>query len=423
MSSPSPPVYMRDPPPGVERFGDTTTQHAAMVIIGIVAFSIATTVYALRIWTRVRLVKIMPRVDDYLAGVALLLGWTFFITKMFMAFTGGGGKQFWQVTTSEYEVLLKWTMACATTYTLSSVFAKLSLLCFYRGLSPEKSFRIVVNTLIGLISIYAITWTCLNIFGCKPLHAAWDVAAMATGECIDKGKFYLSASVTNVCMDGIVLLLPLRIVIPLQMPKRQKVTLLLLFATGGFVIIAAVQNIILTGKLFKGVNYTWDLATELCWCSAEISASVVCASAGLLKPFFVRYLPSLLSSRLHGFSNNVDDERTDMSKGDRSRTDRHKRTEQTDVYEMESGDESESKKATDDDEAKLWTGNGRHNQDIKISASPMTPGPIASPTPITDTYASRTRSMGSPYSRNQSPGGGHGINVTSELSISYSDKA
>ncbi|KAI1075700.1 hypothetical protein F5B20DRAFT_594836 [Whalleya microplaca] len=367
MSSPSAVTYMREPPPGVGRFDDTRSQKTSMVIIGTVAFSIATAVYALRIWTRVRLVKVRLRVDDYLAGVALLLGWTFFITKMFMAFTGGAGKQFWQETAPEYVILLKWTMACATTYTLSSVFAKLSLLFFYRGLSPEKSFRIVVNTLIGLISIYAITWTCLNIFGCKPLHAAWDVEAMATGTCIDKSKFYLSASVTNVCMDGIVLLIPLRIVIPLKMPKRQKASLLLLFATGGFVIIAAAQNIVLTGKLFIGANYTWDLATELNWCSAEISASIVCASAGLLKPFFVRYLPSLLSSRLHGFSNHVDDERTDVSKGNRSAI--RKKPEATDVYEMESGDESESKRTMDDDEAKLWTGSPRRNQDVKIYAN------------------------------------------------------
>ncbi|KAI0471802.1 hypothetical protein GGR56DRAFT_655604 [Xylariaceae sp. FL0804] len=448
-------IFMRDPPPGVERFA-ASSQASTMIIIGVVVFGLATLVYGLRIWTRVKVTKTKLRVDDLLAGIAVVLGWSFFSTVVAMSMVGGCGKDFWQVTESEYENLLKWTVPSATTYTLSSVFSKLSLLFFYRHLSPKRPFRIIVTTLIGLIVIYAVTWTCLNIFGCRPLKAAWDIKAMATGRCIDKGTFYLSASVANVCIDGIILLIPIQIIVPLRMSRRQKASLVLLFATGGFVIIAASINITLTEKLFRSSNYTWDLGTEMCWVNAEVASSAICASAGLLKPFFVRYLPSLISSRFgsdgssgsgrggyghHGSS-------SAGGGGVRSHTHSHSHRKgggggirgcAAEAYELESGDEDESDSSKrgggaphhidDDEEAKLWTG-GRGDapcREVVISAATAGTG-AGTGTAGSDSSdeggtTGRTRSFSLPVQQNAPPGPGKtmggGINVTSELSISY----
>lgn len=73
----------------------------------------------------------------------------------------------------------------------------------------------------------------MNLFTCIPVYAAWDLEAKKTAKCLNITQFYLSAQITNVLIDVIVLLLPLRIVIPLQVPRRQKVSLLVIFATGG----------------------------------------------------------------------------------------------------------------------------------------------------------------------------------------------
>lgn len=148
---------------------------------------------------------------------------------------GGCGRNIWQVTETEYEELLKWTVPVNIFYMLSSDFAKLSLLVFYLNLSPDRMFRIVVK-MIGLCFVlYAVAYALTSIFSCSPVYASWDLAAAAssTASCINKEMFYLAASIANICMDVIILLVPLRIVVPLQIPKRQKVSLLLLFATGG----------------------------------------------------------------------------------------------------------------------------------------------------------------------------------------------
>lgn len=119
-------------------------------------------------------------------------------------------------------------------YMLSSDLAKISLLFLYLRISPDQKFRIVVKTLVASFALYAIIYAMISIFGCRPIAASWDLELMASeGRCVDKAGFFLAASVANIVMDLAILIIPIPIVIPLQIPRQQKVSLLLLFATGG----------------------------------------------------------------------------------------------------------------------------------------------------------------------------------------------
>lgn len=118
------------------------------------------------------------------------------------------------------------------TYSLSVVLAKLSLLFLYLRLSPDRNFRILVISLIGIVIVYSVAYQLLSIFGCRPNYASWDAEALQTARCVDKETIYMILSIANIIMDVVILLLPLKIVIPLQMARRQKVSVILLFATG-----------------------------------------------------------------------------------------------------------------------------------------------------------------------------------------------
>ncbi|KAM5377919.1 hypothetical protein ACJZ2D_004823 [Fusarium nematophilum] len=343
--------YMMDPPEGEGRW-EAGTMAQAQQAIGAALFTSGTIIYFLRIYTRIGLLNNPLRTDDYLTGASLISCWAFYGCTMGMVAHGGCAKNFWQVTMGMYETLLKWTIPVNIFYMLSSDLAKISLLFFYLRLCPERNFRILVQVLAGLFSLYAVIYAMISLFGCQPIKANWDLAAQATGKCVDKFGFFLAASVANVVMDLVILLLPLRIVIPLQIPRRQKISLLFLFTTGGFVIIVAIYNCILTVKLFSSPNYTWGLAYELCWMYAELTGCVICASASSLKPLFTKLLPGLLSSRGHSYGNS----HANTTKGSyaiKSRS--HLSRKQPDAIELQSGDDSESgRKVGDDDETKLW---------------------------------------------------------------------
>ncbi|KAF4960164.1 hypothetical protein FGADI_1183 [Fusarium gaditjirri] len=236
--------------------------------------------------------------DEILTGASLITCWALYACTMGTVAQGGCATKFWQVTQPQYESLLKvrfrthffffemvdvlqWTVPVNIFYMLSSDLAKISLPFFYLRLSPERTFRIVIYILVSLVGLYALIYAMVSLFGCQPIKASWDLAAQATGKCVDKFGFFLAASVANVVMD-------------------LKMCLLFLFTTGDFVIIVAIYNCALTVKLFSNPNYTWGLAYELCWTYAELAGCVICASASSLKPFFKRILPGIFSS--HGAS-------------------------------------------------------------------------------------------------------------------------
>lgn len=116
---------------------------------------------------------------------------------------------------------------------LSSDLAKISLLFLYLRISPDRKFHTVVKTLVAAFALYAVIYAMISIFGCRPISASWDLALAEEGQCVDKPGFFLAASIANIVMDLAILLIPIPIVIPLQIPRRQKISLLLLFATGG----------------------------------------------------------------------------------------------------------------------------------------------------------------------------------------------
>jgi hypothetical protein len=363
--------FMMEPPVDQDRW-DAGSSAPTQIILGACLFTLATVVYGLRILTRVRLQKNALRLDGLLTGASLVACWAFYACTMGMVAQGGCATNFWQVKQSQYELLLKWTIPVNIFYMLSSDLAKISLLFFYLRLSPERNFRMILYVLISLFGLYALIYAMISLFGCQPIKASWDLAAQATGKCVDKFGFFLAASVANVVMDLVILLLPLRIVIPLQIPRRQKMSLLFLFTTGGFVIIVAIYNCVLTVKLFSSPNYTWGLAYELCWMYAELTGCVICASASSLKPFFKRILPALFSSRgasygpsgATGGSHAMGNSRRQLSR------------KQADAIELQSGDDSESgRKVMDDDETKLWPkpkdsfDNSNGNHKVLVSAT------------------------------------------------------
>ncbi|KAI0019218.1 hypothetical protein F4780DRAFT_454421 [Xylariomycetidae sp. FL0641] len=445
MSNTAEVVYMRDPPPGEDRFASKPAQTTILFVSSIV-LAVANLVYALRIYTRVYVVKAGLRTDDYLVGVSVVMGWAYYGlilpsepespvavslrpggSHSVVMFQAGVGKDFWQVTVPEYQRLLILTVPCTITYLLASVSAKLSLLFLYRGLSPHKPYKLAVTVLIVLICGYTVAWILVDFFQCRPIAATWDMGLAAHAECIDTQAFYKTASIANVCMDIVILLVPLYIVVPLQIPRRQKLSLILLFATGGFVIIAAVQNIILTGKLFGPQNnYTGLLGTEFAWVTAEISGSVICASGSSLKPFFARYLPALLSSGLRGGGGGA-------ASSSSPRRHHHppppaldgsvsKRAARAEAYELDSGDEEEGGKKRhrrhdhhdegdeeeEEEQARLWTSASRN---ILISANCNHSSGSG--------RSSSDHVVGGGGGRKKTTRDGIAVTVTKELEISY----
>ncbi|EFQ34833.1 integral membrane protein [Colletotrichum graminicola] len=287
--------YMAESPAGQGRF-EAGTITSRVVTLGGVLTSLSIVFVALRAFTRISLTKKAFGLDDYLIGISLGLTIIFFGLSIKLCELGVG-VHLWQVKRADFSPgFLLHSLIAVLIYSLSVITAKLSLLFLYLRLSPERWFRIVTMVFIVFTTTYAFIYFFLLLFSCRPIHATWDLSAQAGATCVNKGAIFLALSGTNIVMDIVCLILPLRIIIPLQMAKRQKLSLILLFATGGLVCICAIRRTTILPLLLTSKDFTFDLQKQLNWASVEVNAGVMCASVPALKPFFVRYLPIFVTS-------------------------------------------------------------------------------------------------------------------------------
>ena len=84
---------------------------------------------------------------------------------------------------------------------------------------------------MAVVSSFSLVYILLNVFPCRPVAAAWDMNIEGS-TCIDPWNAYWALSILNILMDLATLLLPIPVVVHLNIPTRQKVSLCMLFATG-----------------------------------------------------------------------------------------------------------------------------------------------------------------------------------------------
>ncbi|KAK7724880.1 hypothetical protein SLS57_004151 [Botryosphaeria dothidea] len=189
-----------------------------------------------------------------------------------------------------------WEIAASAVYAPAVTCGKISILLFYLRLSPDSTFRVIILIMIFFVTSYSICSIFTLIFGCLPVRAIYDLT-VPNPKCINRNAVILALSIFNIVTDLITLVLPMRIVLPLQMPKRQKVTLIIVFLSGAFVCASAIARTVLLIPLFNSPDYTWNVVDQYVWSFIEINVGIICASIPPLKPFFSRYAPILLGGR------------------------------------------------------------------------------------------------------------------------------
>ena len=124
-------------------------------------------------------------------------------------------------------------------YFVTQGFIKLSLLLLYRNILRRTSNRVVsyVNwAMIAFISIFTIISYLITVFQCNPVSAAWkDPARYIDADaapCLDQGVAFFVPSLIGTISDFFVAGSPMLFLRQLQLPKRQKCTLVLVFSLG-----------------------------------------------------------------------------------------------------------------------------------------------------------------------------------------------
>ncbi|KAF2131446.1 hypothetical protein P153DRAFT_429743 [Dothidotthia symphoricarpi CBS 119687] len=280
-------VGVMPPPAGVtsDFSGSRTDLQNRTIMVNSVMIVLSTLFLGLRLHTRVSICHTIG-LDDWLI-VLSWLGCVAWMTVCLYDFQYGYGQHLWNVTAEQMAGYLKTLFAVITVYVWVPALTKLSLLALYRRLDPNPKIRACVYALSFLVVGYTLAITIVAAGPCNPY------AQPGAQQCLVKLNLFMS--VINIVTDLLILLLPVRMLHQLQLPNKQKILLGLIFALGSGVMIVSIVRIIFVYALIAEPDATYHQARAALFSAVEVNGGVICACLALLKPFFQKHLPWLLS--------------------------------------------------------------------------------------------------------------------------------
>jgi len=109
-------------------------------------------------------------------------------------------------------------------------FIKTSVLALYARLG-DPTLRRLALIMIGVVGCQASANVLTCIFQCSPVAAAWDLS-ITNKTCVNINAFYLANAALNIVTDLLAYSLPIRLVLKLQMPFKQKIILCVMMFLG-----------------------------------------------------------------------------------------------------------------------------------------------------------------------------------------------
>ncbi|KAF4624904.1 hypothetical protein G7Y89_g13265 [Cudoniella acicularis] len=188
------------------------------------------------------------RADAYIAvaGVFLVVLVVALLSQAaYTVCTHGIGKHMWDVRLIDLLPIITPARVMADITEPSIGLTKLALLLlYYRLFSPSPAVKIAI--LSGIVFILTVYTTLMFLF-----------IFLDTARTIPLNK---TMAVINVATDCYILVLPIYSVVKLYLPKRKKIGLALVFATGLFAVIMSIVGAVYRFQFANdGTDFTWGL--------------------------------------------------------------------------------------------------------------------------------------------------------------------
>lgn len=101
----------------------------------------------------------------------------------------------------------------------------------YKRIFSTPRFKLIVNILSAFIFVWYLGQAINGVFGCKPINHYWNKSV--PGKCEDLSNSELQYAVWNMSFDVIILALPVRMILKLQLSNAQKIAFIAIFLIGG----------------------------------------------------------------------------------------------------------------------------------------------------------------------------------------------
>ncbi|KAK1757886.1 hypothetical protein QBC47DRAFT_166668 [Echria macrotheca] len=267
-----------------------------IIVCAVVTWTIGLTFVLLRFYTRFRLKRILGP-TDWCIVPALLFSAGLSVSSIDQALKGAG-KHAWDVDFRVLPGLEKAGWYGILFYNMSLVFTRISILLLYKRIFTynwaKRAIQIVLVLVIAL-GIWFIASVCTT---CVPLEAFWDWTLLMTSQvyCQPPNLWWGNAAL-HIASDLVIVALPMPALSKLNLPRKQKIALVLVFGMGFFVCIVSVLRLVTLIEIqtTRSLDATYTSAQIVFWSTVEVNASIACACTMTLKPLIQKWFPTLLS--------------------------------------------------------------------------------------------------------------------------------
>lgn len=96
----------------------------------------------------------------------------------------------------------------------------------------DDTLRRMSVVMMGVIACQGFAFVLTCIFQCTPVRGAWEPTMVPGPKCVNINAFYLSNAALNIATDLITYALPVRMILNLQTPVKQKIAVGVMFSLG-----------------------------------------------------------------------------------------------------------------------------------------------------------------------------------------------
>ncbi|MCJ1289567.1 hypothetical protein MMC34_001100 [Xylographa carneopallida] len=254
------------------------------IYVGVGLATASTVAVLLRLLARWKTISALGA-DDLCISLSLIPLWGLVIDGVIMANDGGMGIPDEFSSPSQSHVFYRTLFASLFLYALAITAAKISALLLYRRIFSPSPFRHAIALVGGLCLLWFALVVVITFFQCRPVAFAWDHAT-ARGTCINLQAMYYGFTVSNMGLDILVTVMPVRLIWQLQVPRRQRVLLLAIMLLG-IIVLAASAGRIGSVPLLALSDVSATITMPFLYTIIEPAFAIVCACLPTYRPLFL----------------------------------------------------------------------------------------------------------------------------------------
>lgn len=292
-----PPESVVDSWPKSNHVNPETRGHLGMVV-GVLLAVMVTIILAIRLYSRKWLTRGCFGLDDVFIMFAYIPATAYTIIGIVEEDTFEWNRHTWDLEQEYFVPGLQLILVNQILFDLATSLTKLSILALlYRlaSASGDRKMTIAVLVSIAIVGFNCFVFIIVSVFQCTPLSEFWELSRLPQ-HCIDQDAHLRAVNLINTLTDWLVVLLPLKTVLSLNLPSRQISIVLFLFGVGVLASSAGIARCYFAWMLTTNFDFVWNNWSSW-FCSAlELNIGIICASIPATKPFFASHLPNVFEA-------------------------------------------------------------------------------------------------------------------------------